>query len=83
MSKYHNSYNLEIERTWPMPVKIILLTVEADTMKQAHGLGRTQAYLVDEFNTPEPEEIAIRGVKLLNQSQNKSGCFNLYNLFIY
>jgi len=58
-----------------MPVKIILLTVEADTMKQAHGLGRTQAYLVDEFNTPEPEEIAIRGVKFVKPEPKQVGLF--------
>jgi len=65
MSKYKNKYNLEVERTYPTPVKIILLTVVADTMKQAHGFGRTQAYLVEEFSTPEPEEISIRGVELV------------------
>ena len=58
-------YNIEVERTWPMPVKIILLTVEADTMRQAHGFARTKAYKVDEFKTPEPEEIAIRGIELI------------------
>jgi len=56
-------YNIEVERTWPMPVKVIPLIVEAETMRQAHGFARTKAYKVDEFAMPEPEEIAIRGVE--------------------
>ena len=58
-------YNIEVERTWPMPVKVIPLIVEAETMRQAHGFARTKAYKVDEFAMPEPEEIAIRGTELI------------------
>ena len=58
-------YNIEVERTWPMPVKVIPLIIDAETMHQAHGFARTKAYNVDEFKTPEPEEIAIRGIELI------------------
>jgi len=68
-------YNIEVERTWPMPVKIILLTVEADTMRQAHGFARTKAYKVDEFKTPEPEEIAIRGIELVEPKPKQGNLF--------
>ena len=65
-------YNIEVERTWPMPVKVIPLIIDAETMRQAHGFARTKAYKVDEFKTPEPEEIAIRGTELI-ESKMKQG----------
>lgn len=70
-----SKYNLEVERTWPMPVKVILLTIEAETMRQAHGFARTKAYKVEEFATPEPEEIAIRGIELIKPKPKQGNLF--------
>ena len=63
-------YNFEFERIFPLPAACLLIQVEADTMKHAHGFARTKAYKNVEFSTPEPEEILIRGVRLAVKQGN-------------